>query len=109
MGSLRSFCASDAIAQWARQWQVRLEVGVSRGDILAEMRGTAPADTPFKEWTVEKDDVVRDMALIAGLEEVARLLSDQELTPYDKTRLLGLANQLRAKLNRSAGLVSDGR
>jgi tetratricopeptide (TPR) repeat protein len=109
LASLAQNERSDPIAQWARQWQVRLEVGVSRGDILAEMRGTAPADTPFKEWTVEKDDVVRDMALIAGLEEVARLLSDQELTPYDKTRLLGLANQLRAKLNRSAGLVSDGR
>jgi tetratricopeptide (TPR) repeat protein len=109
LASLAQNERSDPIAQWARQWQVRLEMGVSRGDILAEMRGTAPADTPFKEWTVEKDDVVRDMALIAGLEEVARLLSDQELTPYDKTRLLGLANQLRAKLNRSAGLVSDGR
>lgn len=44
----------DPLARWARQWQSRLEAGVSRRDILAEMRAAAPADLPFRDWTMEK-------------------------------------------------------
>jgi hypothetical protein len=55
-------------APWARQWQARLEQGVTRGDLLAEMRGNAAPDAPLKEWTVDQRDVMQVLDLITELE-----------------------------------------
>ena len=55
-------------AQWARQWQSRLETGVSRGDILAEMRRSAASDASFKEWTIDKQRVLQMVERGHGME-----------------------------------------
>jgi hypothetical protein len=56
------------MAEWARQWRGRLEAGVTRADILAEMRRTAVADAPFKEWTIDKKSVLQAVERGYGLE-----------------------------------------
>jgi len=104
LASLALPSRDDPMARWARQWQARLETGVSRGDILAEMRAPAPTDGPFKEWTLEKENVVREMGLIVGLESVAAS------NPENATRLLAEASLRRARMNRSAGTFpAEGR
>jgi hypothetical protein len=68
LGSLAQGVRDKPMAQWARQWQSRLETGVSRGDILAEMRRDSAPDASFKEWTIDKDSVLQAVELQYGLE-----------------------------------------
>ncbi len=56
------------MAEWARQWRSRLETGVTRADILAEMRRMATPDTAFKEWTIDKKSVLLKVERSHGLE-----------------------------------------
>ena len=56
------------MSEWAQQWRSRLETGVTRGDILAEMRRTAAPDAPFKEWTIDKQSVLQKVELGHGME-----------------------------------------
>jgi hypothetical protein len=105
LASLAQPARNDPMARWARQWQGRLEAGVRRSDILAEMRAAAPADTPFKEWTLEKDNVPREISTILALEDVAK---DAPLELA--MRLYAEAGMRRAKLNSGRSLVPiDGR
>jgi hypothetical protein len=66
--SLTQNMHDEPMAQWAKQWQGRLDAGVTRGDILAEMRRDPVPDAPFKEWTVDKESVMQKVELNAGLE-----------------------------------------
>jgi tetratricopeptide (TPR) repeat protein len=54
-------------AAWARQWRSRLETGVTRGELVAEMRRVAASDVPFKEWTIDKQGVLQKVELAHGL------------------------------------------
>jgi len=118
LASLALPSRDDPMARWAKQWQGRLETGVSRGDILAEMRAPAPADRPFKEWTLEKETVTREINAIIGLERAAeeilrRWRSEDPKTavrPEVASALLARANLLRIKMNRQDSLLPpDGR
>lgn len=62
LGLLAQNLRDEPMAQWAKQWQGRLEAGVSRHDILAEMRRHPPTDKPFKEWTIDKERVMQKVA-----------------------------------------------
>jgi tetratricopeptide (TPR) repeat protein len=64
------------MAKWATQWQSRLAAGVSRGDILAEMRREFAPNTPFKEWTIDKQSVMLAVSRNRGLETAAPFLKD---------------------------------
>lgn len=66
--SLAQSMPDEPVAQWARLWQSRLESGVSRGAILAEMRLSQPPDTPFKEWTIDKERVMQLVERNQGVE-----------------------------------------
>jgi hypothetical protein len=68
LGSLAQRKRNEPVAQWARQWQSRLESGVSRGTILTEMRLSPTPDTPFKEWTVDKQRVMQLVERNQGVE-----------------------------------------
>lgn len=118
LASMTRNSRDDPMARWAKQWQHRLETGVSRGDVLAEMRRPAPADGPFKEWTVERENVAREMTVIVGMERAAADLQRQSTLGRREgdpsggadalvlaNRLLAEAGLLRAKMNRSAGLI----
>jgi len=58
-------------AAWAQQWQKRLAGGVSRADLVAEMRLDA-ATQPFKEWTVAASDTMQTIECNAGLEQARK-------------------------------------
>jgi hypothetical protein len=74
LGSLAQDVRDKPMAQWARQWQSRLETGVTRGDILAEMRRTSAPDASFKEWTINQEGVLQDVRLKYSLEAGADLI-----------------------------------
>jgi len=63
-------------AQWARQWQGRLETGVSRGDILAEMRRSPLPDAAIKAWTIDKERVFHAVERGYGLESADNVIKE---------------------------------
>ncbi|MEO6279235.1 hypothetical protein [Roseateles sp.] len=96
--SLAQNVRDEPAAQWAKQWQGRLEAGVTRGDILAEMRRNPAPDAPFKEWTIDKKDVLQSVEFISGaeasavsIETMAQSISD----PERRRELLTAAQGLR--------------
>ncbi|WP_457421139.1 hypothetical protein [Roseateles sp. P5_E7] len=62
LGSLAQNARAEPMARWAKQWQTRLQAGVTRGEILAEMRRSPEPDASFKEWTIDKDRVMQIVA-----------------------------------------------
>jgi hypothetical protein len=60
-------------AAWANQWRKRLARGVSRAELLAELRRDA-ADGPVKEWTVADSNIMRVIECNAGLDQARRSL-----------------------------------
>jgi hypothetical protein len=68
LASLAQDTRNKPMAAWARQWRGRLEAGVTRGDILAEMRRSAASDAPFQEWTIDKKSVLQKVELAYGME-----------------------------------------
>lgn len=83
-----------ATAQWARQWQARLEAGVSRADIVAELRRNlrrdlhhdAGAGAPLKAWTVDKQAVLRQVQLAYGLAAAADFIKQQQQQQQQQDR-----------------------
>ncbi|MGQ3055237.1 MAG: hypothetical protein ACT6S0_25895 [Roseateles sp.] len=78
LASLAQDPQDPATARWARQWQARLEAGVTRGDILAELRRDFSAEAPLKEWTLDKASVLRKVELGHGLEAAADFIKQQQ-------------------------------
>ncbi|MFG6488491.1 hypothetical protein ACG04R_17525 [Roseateles sp. BYS78W] len=78
LGSLAQNADDRPSAQWARQWQGRLETGVTRAAILAEMRGGGVPDAPFREWTVDKRSVLQKVELSSGLEAADSFIKQQQ-------------------------------
>ena len=78
LGLLAQNVRDEPMAMWARRWQGRLEAGVSREDILAEMRLHPASDTPSKEWTIDKQRVMQKVARNQGLEAAEPFIKDQQ-------------------------------
>jgi hypothetical protein len=76
LDSLAQNLRDQPMAEWAKQWQRRLEVGVTRGDILAEMRREVAPDTPFKEWTIDKKSVMLVVSRNHGMEAAAPFIKE---------------------------------
>lgn len=83
LGLLALSVHDEPMARWAKRWQSRLETGVSLHDILAEMRHRPVPDTPFKEWTVDKDRVMQKVALNQGLESAQQVIKDMQRQSAD--------------------------
>lgn len=62
------------LAAWAQQWRTRLETGVTRADILAEMRRLPGSDSSLKEWTIDNKSVLQKVELGYGTEAAASLI-----------------------------------
>jgi hypothetical protein len=69
--------SDDSTATWAAQWQERLEAGVTRGEILAEMRRNAVTDAPFKEWTIHHPAILRKLRMARSLQVIKELVTEQ--------------------------------
>ncbi|MDR7267395.1 tetratricopeptide (TPR) repeat protein [Pelomonas saccharophila] len=78
LGSLVQDPRDPPMVQWARQWQARLETGVSRADILAEMRSIDAPDVPLKEWTIDKQSVLQKVERNSGLEAAESFIKEQQ-------------------------------
>jgi hypothetical protein len=68
LGSMAQNARAEPMALWAKQWQSRLEAGVTRGDILAEMRRSPAPEASFKDWTIDKERVLQLVERGYGLE-----------------------------------------
>lgn len=55
-------------ASWATSWQKRLSSGVSRDEVLAEMRHEPRRRAAFKEWTLASADLMQTVMFNAGVE-----------------------------------------
>ena len=83
LGSLALNANDEPMAQWAQLWRSRLETGVTRADILAEMRRDPVSDVPFKEWTLDKESAMTGITLAAGTED-AQAVFDQQKRQVDR-------------------------
>lgn len=63
-------------ADWAARWRGRLETGVSRDDILAEMSREAAAEVPLKAWTVDKARALQAVERGAGLQNAQDIMKE---------------------------------
>ncbi len=78
LGSLALNADDEPMANWARQWRSRLQAGVTRADILAEMRRDPASDVPFKEWTLDKESARMGVEQAIGLETAAAIIQQQQ-------------------------------
>jgi hypothetical protein len=78
LGPLAQNPRDEPMARWAKQWQSRLETGVSRGDILAEMRRTPATDAPFQEWTLDQERVMQKVARAYGMEAAEPVIREMQ-------------------------------
>jgi hypothetical protein len=74
-----------ASAAWARQWRSRLASGVSRDELVAEMRLDAAAPS-FREWTIAASDLLRTVECHINVENARGAIeSRQDLTMMEKS------------------------
>jgi hypothetical protein len=66
------------MAEWAKTWQAKLNGGVTRAQILAEMRVELAPAARFQEWTIANDEVMKAVELAAGLEAADGFIRDQQ-------------------------------
>jgi hypothetical protein len=71
-------------AEWARMWRSRLEAGVTRGDILAEMRRHRASDASLKEWTLDKESAMQQVKLGHGQEAAQSFIQQQQQAQQSK-------------------------
>ncbi len=77
LASLAQDLHDEPTARWAKLWQSRLEAGVTRRDILAEMRRKpAPDASSFKEWTIDKEQVMQNVERSYGLKTAQPFIKD---------------------------------
>jgi len=66
------------MAEWAKTWQAKLNAGVTRAEILAEMRLELIPAASFKEWTIASAEVMQAVELAAGLQAAEGFILDQQ-------------------------------
>lgn len=66
------------MADWAKTWQAKLNAGVTRAEILAEMRRELVPAASFKEWTIANYEVMQAVELAAGLQAAEGFILDQQ-------------------------------
>lgn len=67
------------MAEWAKTWQAKLNAGVTRSQLLAEMRIELVPATSFKEWTIANDEVMQAVQLASGLEAAQDFIKGQQM------------------------------
>lgn len=80
-----------AMAAWATSWQGRLGAGVSRSDLLAEMRREPGSDTAFKEWTVASDKLMNTVENNASVEDARGYVNTLEMSAPAADKGLGFS------------------
>jgi tetratricopeptide (TPR) repeat protein len=74
------------MAAWAQTWLAKLGKGVSRADVLAEMRRAPDAPPAFQEWTVAGENLMQVVEYNAGIEDSRKYLETMRLgNPVSET------------------------
>jgi hypothetical protein len=74
---------------WAKAWQQKLAAGVSRDDIVAEMRIEPQSPAAFKEWTIDNESVMKNVRYNAGLDAAQNYIySQMMITPGSPEKAL---------------------
>jgi tetratricopeptide (TPR) repeat protein len=77
LGVLAQDLRDPDLATWARQWQAKLEAGVSRAALLAELRRTPLPGAAQREWTVDKASAMQAVERGFGLEAADSFIKQQ--------------------------------
>jgi hypothetical protein len=75
---MASHSREPQIAEWAKTWQAKLNAGVTRAQLLAEMRVELAPAARLQEWTIANDEVMKAVELAAGLEAADGFIRDQQ-------------------------------
>ena len=67
------------MSDWAKTWQAKLNTGVTRTQLLAEMRLEPAPSARFKEWTIASEQVMQAVELASGLKAAEGFFQDQQL------------------------------
>jgi len=62
------------MAQWATQWQGRLDAGATHDDIRVEMHRDVSPDALFKEWTIDLESVMQRVKLKYDMANAAQFI-----------------------------------
>jgi uncharacterized membrane protein (GlpM family) len=76
---MASHSREPQMAEWAKTWQAKLNGGVTRAQILAEMRVELVPAARFQEWTIASDEVMQAVELAAGMEAAEGFIKDQQM------------------------------
>ncbi len=74
------------MAEWAKTWQAKLNTGVTRSILLAEMRTELQPDTRFVEWTIASDSVMQDVQKSAEMAAAADFITEQRIQNIQSQR-----------------------
>lgn len=78
LGVLAQDARDASLRAWALQWRSRLEAGVSRGELVVEMRSQALLLPTLKTWTLDLNAVAQEVELKQGLEAAADFIKAQQ-------------------------------
>ena len=78
LGVLAQDVRDASLRAWALQWRSRLETGVSRGDLLAEMRRPVSPLPALREWTLDMKAVMQNVERSHGLEAASDFIKAQQ-------------------------------
>ena len=67
------------MAEWAKTWQAKLSVGVTRSNLLAEMRTAIEPNPRFVEWTIASDSVMQAVQKGAEMARAEGFFQDQRI------------------------------
>lgn len=76
LGLLAHNSRDPQMAGWAKTWQTKLNTGVTRADLLAEMRTDPLPNNRFKEWTIASEQVMQAVELAAGMKAAEGFIQD---------------------------------
>lgn len=78
LNTLASNQREPEVAEWAKAWSQKIASGISRDQILAEMRSPSADTGRFSEWTYANAEVMQAIALAANKANANNLILDQQ-------------------------------
>lgn len=75
------------MSDWAKTWQTKLNAGVTRSVLLAEMRTELAPNPRFVEWTVGSDEVMQAVKKGAEMAAIQGFLTEQRIQDQQSSNM----------------------
>lgn len=75
------------MSDWAKAWQTKLNAGVTRSVLLAEMRTELAPNPRFVEWTVGSDEVMQAVKQGAEMAAIQGFLTEQRIQDQQSSNM----------------------